>query len=584
MKRIALLIILVLTVMPWSEAMAARKALVIGIGTYEHFNDLSTTEEDARVFAETLQRFGFEVQQPGGSDIRSLKAARETFLRSLSSADEALFFFSGHGMQRDGDNFLFAADSNVDEASSISAVHDHAINVTHLVQEMERRAALALLFLDACRTIQLPGNKGEIKGVFTFGNVELQQHASFIGFAAQENRPASTGDGALSPYTEALVVALSNDALASEPLPQLYSHVRRQVREATQGSQIPDYRNQLGNREFRFAEHAQPTVTPPPNPDPTERKVIEPPDPVDKLLASLKAVNKTMIVTRSVSLRRSPTLTAGLSGDVEEGRVVQVLAQTEGWYQIRIGQDVGYLQTDYLYEWEPIELSKTMIVTRSVSIRRSPTSSASAGDVKEGQEVQVLARSGGWYQVRIGHKLAYLETGHLYEWAAEKLSKTMVATRQVPVRRSPTSTASLAGAVKKGQKIGVLAQAEGWYQVRVGQDVVYVPTETLRDLQCRTVYETRIVRKTKRLYEDAWAESWTRSRCRSKARYEGKEILQDDCDDLDDDYDGDLSSVYTTMLEWDSYGGRFIGDCEVEVKATCSYREESKQPVDEICE
>ena len=254
MTKVVLILALVLAVAPWGEAIAARKALVIGIGSYQHFNDLSTPPADARVFAETLQRFGFEVQQPSGSDIDSLNAALDRFLRSLKRQDEALFFFSGHSMQRDGDNFLFATDSEVDEFSTIIAINNHAVNVTHLVREMEARATLALVFLDACRTIQLPGNKslGNAKG-FTFQKVGVQQAASFIGFASQENQAAFTGDGALSHYTAALVAALRDDALAREPLPQLYSHVRRKVREATQESQSPAYRNHLGNREFRFA-------------------------------------------------------------------------------------------------------------------------------------------------------------------------------------------------------------------------------------------------------------------------------------------------------------------------------------------
>ena len=264
MTKVVLMVILILAAVPWGEAMAARKALVIGVGEYEHFNDLSTPPADARVFAEALQRFGFAVQQPSGSDIDSLKDALDTFLRSLKRQDEALFFFSGHGMQREGDNFLFATDSQMDEFSSIVAINNDAINVTQLVQEMERRTALALVFLDACRTIQLPGNKslGDAKG-FTFKKVEVQQQASFIGFAAQENQSAFTSNGALSYYTAALVAALNNQALAREPLPQLYSHVRHQVREATQESQLPDYRNRLGNRQFHFAT---PTSPPPPPP------------------------------------------------------------------------------------------------------------------------------------------------------------------------------------------------------------------------------------------------------------------------------------------------------------------------------
>ena len=438
MKRVVILTILLLMVMPWGEAQAARKALVVGVGAYEHFNDLPTPEEDARVFAETLRQFGFDVQQPQGNRIEDLKGALENFLRSLKGEDEALFYFSGHGIQRQGNNYLFGADSNVDELSSISRVNDHAINVTLLVQEMERRAGLAVLFLDSCRTIQLPRTKGplgDVKG-FTFEKVEIEQDASFIGLAAQENRSAFTGEGTVSFYTEALVAALNDNFWASEPLPQLHSHVRAQVRDATQKAQIPDYRNKLGNREFRFARQTNPeplvareqTQHARQEPvrqarDDSNRQLTEGRISTDRLVASLKPANKSMVVLNDVPLRSLPSIAADLAGEVQQGQVIRVLAQVADWYQIQMNTNIAYLQADYLLELKP--MAKTVITTHAAVLRRSPTLAANlAGEVGEGQEIRLLAQVEGWYQVRVGKDLAYLQTDYLHEWEAEAERRT----------------------------------------------------------------------------------------------------------------------------------------------------------------
>ena len=515
MRRMALLMILAVMVIPWCEAVAARKALVIGIGTYEHLQDLSTTEADARVFGETLQQFGFQVQQPQGSDIQSLKGTVDAFLRSLRSEDEALLYFSGHGMQRSGDNFLFGSDADVNESTSIFTMNTQGVNVTQLVEAMEERAGLALLFLDACRTIQLPGNKGQTKGGFTFTNVEVQQSASFIGFAAGENQPAFTGDDGelLSPYTKALVVALSDASLASEPLPNLHSQVRRLVRQATGNSQLPDYRNHLGNREFRFArlpdlpsqvarKELQPKVEEKERDAGTEMLQGETPilqgqESADSVSVELEALNKMMVSLGTVPSRRAPSLLSQLASDVSEGQEIQALARTKqgDWYQIRVGNEVAYLPSTYLVESRPVD--KTMVLLKDTQIRRSPDVSAGlVGAVREGQQLKVNRQAEKWYRGQVGNVIGYVESNVLVEIKNVGKENEMVMGESVALRRAPTSGASQEGYVEQGERVEVLGRTGDWFSIKSRGKHGSAGSEKLGYVGVGSLLELEVMNKT----------------------------------------------------------------------------------------
>jgi len=133
------------------QAQAKRVALIIGVGEYEHLNDLTRDEldfpdstdtattptRDASAIEAMAKNFGFTtILRPKSGSIEDIKAARESFLLTLEPEDEALFFFSGHGLQKGGDNYLLGSDANLTSRSSRSAFNDAGINVTLLLNEM----------------------------------------------------------------------------------------------------------------------------------------------------------------------------------------------------------------------------------------------------------------------------------------------------------------------------------------------------------------------------------------------------------------------------------------------------------------
>ena len=564
--------------------MAARKALVIGVGIYEHFLSLSTTEADARVFGDTLKQLGFEVRQPKGSDNQSIKKAVDSFLGSLRSEDEALFFFSGHGMQRDDDNFLFGSDADVDSSTPVFTINTQGINVTQLVQAMEEKAKLALLFLDACRTIQLPGSKGQTKGGFSFANLEVNQRASFIGFAAEENQPAFTGnDGEqLSPYTEALVAALQDPSLSNKLLPVFYAHVRRQVRQKSEDGQVPASRNALGNLDFRFAStneiskiDIQPTV------------IREAPISVSIEMDSRIG---TVLSLQNVPLRVAPSLTAKIAGDIQEGQEIQLLAQTKAkdWYQVRIGSELAYVPSEFVIESRQINMH--MIAMRTTPVYHIPAiTGRKMRTVEQGSQMMALAKLGNWYKVNFDGAIGFLPSETVSDWENRQIGVTMAAASNIKMFVTPSVDSEVKGTIDKNAQIQVLSQDVDWYRIDTGRGHFYTPVSGLRDLQCRIENRRRLVNDRKTVYTEEWGEGRNRTRCRRNAKEFADMNLFDECENLDakrfrdiediDEYGIDKYISFGKILEWD----REYDECTVEFSVSCRYRKEINREV-KVCE
>jgi tetratricopeptide (TPR) repeat protein len=199
----AVLLAIAITCAAAQSAVAERRvALVIGNERYTSVPPLHNPGHDARVVAGALQRLGFTLV--GGGALTDLgkegtDRAVAAFEATARDADIALFYFSGHGMQVDGANYLAPIDLGQFSRNTIAL---RALNADLVLGVMESSGAkLKILLLDACRTNPFLAAKGPGSGLAQMNAPE----GTVIGFATQPNAIASDGprDGN-SPYAKAL--------------------------------------------------------------------------------------------------------------------------------------------------------------------------------------------------------------------------------------------------------------------------------------------------------------------------------------------------------------------------------------------
>ncbi len=216
-----------------------RVALVIGNAEYGDRYGLATLrapDNDAAVMSETLEELGFEITTVIDADLDAMEAAVDDFARALRKGGVGLFYFSGHGMQTQGQNFLFPIGSRMEREDD---VHMQTLPVETILSVMQKAGnRLNIVILDACRSNPFSdGSRTRAQGLAAVTAPEASEIVIAYAAAAGRNafEPVEPGF-TLGHYTAALVEALKVPGLEME---YVFRQARAATRKRTEGDQIP---------------------------------------------------------------------------------------------------------------------------------------------------------------------------------------------------------------------------------------------------------------------------------------------------------------------------------------------------------
>lgn len=248
-----------------ADALERRVALVIGNGAYGDLGTLPNPPNDAADIAKALESLDFEVIPVIDGDVDRLRAALRKFGRQAVGADIALFYFAGHGITLEGENYLIPVGANIEGEPDLPY---EALSLTEVQRQLAFTAApLKMVILDACRNNPLTRS--------------LQRYAPELGrslgaeegLARMEVAPASglliayaTAPGAValdgrdqrnSPFTAALLNQIATPKIDARVM---FGRVRAEVVKKTREFQTPWVEDgMLGEFEFNpVAPEAEP--------------------------------------------------------------------------------------------------------------------------------------------------------------------------------------------------------------------------------------------------------------------------------------------------------------------------------------
>lgn len=241
--------------MPATEHARRRLAFVIGNASYRPA--LRNPLNDARGVSAALSSIGWEVTEVEDTKAVDLQGLIAQFAERVVPDDEVVFYYSGHGVQLDGENFLLPVDATF---TTDNDVRLNALSLTNLLETLDARHPHTLIvMLDACRDNPFPSSfhpasRGGLKK--GLAAIESPPARSLIAFAASEGKTASDGIGAYGTFTQALLEQLGRPYVSAI---EVLTEVNRSVRERTEDAQVPEIRLTL-DYPFRF----NPQPAPPP--------------------------------------------------------------------------------------------------------------------------------------------------------------------------------------------------------------------------------------------------------------------------------------------------------------------------------
>lgn len=217
-----------------------RVALVVGNGAYVNTAPLANTLNDARDMAVALKAVGFEVVEVLDADRSKLDAGLRQFAEKLVSADVALFFYAGHGLQVGAQNYLVPVEAKLGSERDLEF---EAVKLDFVLRQMEieREGKTSLVILDACRDNPLSRNLARSMGTRSAAIGRGLAAAStglgtFIAYSTQPGNVALDGNGRNSPFTTAL---LKHIGVKGRSLSATMIEVRKSVVASTDGRQVP---------------------------------------------------------------------------------------------------------------------------------------------------------------------------------------------------------------------------------------------------------------------------------------------------------------------------------------------------------
>lgn len=125
-----------------------RVALVVGNSAYQHTGTLENPSRDARAVAQKLQKLGFEVIEGYDLDKPQMDQKIHAFAKAVRGAEIGMFFYAGHGMQVNGENYLVPVDGVFEDPSDLEF---KAVSMDAVTQQMKYDVAVRVVVLDACR-------------------------------------------------------------------------------------------------------------------------------------------------------------------------------------------------------------------------------------------------------------------------------------------------------------------------------------------------------------------------------------------------------------------------------------------------
>lgn len=214
-----------------AEAAERRLALVIGNSAYS-FGALENPKNDATLMSKTLKQVGFEVITLIDADQKAMKTAMLEFGRSLRDSDSVgLFYYAGHGVQVDGENYLVPVGANIRDEADVAV---EAVAASELLRTMQRAASrINIAIFDACRNN--PFASTTRSGTRGLARIDAPA-GTIIAYATAPGDVALDGTGGNSPYAAALAKHMGSDGLTVE---EVFKRARREVLESTKNKQTP---------------------------------------------------------------------------------------------------------------------------------------------------------------------------------------------------------------------------------------------------------------------------------------------------------------------------------------------------------
>jgi hypothetical protein len=229
-----------------------RIALVIGNSNYAAAAALENPTSDATAVTAAFKALGFKgVTTLIDADHAALLSALSKFAEEASGADWAVIYYAGHGIEVGGKNYIIPVDATLKTDKQVAF---QAVALDQLMEAAGGATGLRLVLLDACRDNPFAHSMKVTSATRSVGRGLARVEptvGTLVVYAARDGQVASDGTSGNSPFTKALLEAVS---VPNVEISLVFRRIRDKVLEATANEQEPFVYGSLPSKEFYFSQ------------------------------------------------------------------------------------------------------------------------------------------------------------------------------------------------------------------------------------------------------------------------------------------------------------------------------------------
>jgi hypothetical protein len=197
-----------------------KKALIIGNQNYLS-SPLNNPKKDAMDMSKRLEAMGFSVKSLIDADYFTIESEFQKYIKQLKPNEISLIYFSGHGFQDHGNNYLVPVDFKP------SYDRSKAISLSVMIESISQRFPKASIFIiDACRDGM---SKSQGLASIEAGQNTYIALASEPGKSSFDDKPGTNGF-----FTKAILDNISDEV----DIDTVFRRVRESVQHKTRNKQL----------------------------------------------------------------------------------------------------------------------------------------------------------------------------------------------------------------------------------------------------------------------------------------------------------------------------------------------------------
>jgi Caspase domain/Domain of unknown function (DUF4189) len=238
---------------------ARRVALVIGNDAYENLDHLQKAVNDARAISTALTQLGFEVIRVENAPRRTMTQKIVEFAGKVARGDTAFFFYSGHGVEIRGINYLLAVDTPGANVGQEALITSEGIPADTIIEQLQERGAkVSMLVLDACREnpFKTTGSRGvgATRGLAQITTPEgvFVLYSAGVGQTALD-RISDTDPNPNSVFTRTFAHVLTSPGVSVQEMAKTTQLEVRKLAATVNHPQMPAYYDQILG-QFTFTQ------------------------------------------------------------------------------------------------------------------------------------------------------------------------------------------------------------------------------------------------------------------------------------------------------------------------------------------